>query len=92
MKLALDETSIACFSGKVAGNVFQGRGKNIEQHLPKSKRRKTLTLVMTVADDSRVQSLLPCFLVGNYNAFLQREMKALRAAAGPRVQVIRTVA
>ena len=91
VKLALDETSIACFSGKASGNVFLSRKSGIRQHFPKSKRRKCLTLVVTAADDDFVQSLLPCFLVGNHNAFLQKDMKHLRAAVGHRVEVIRLV-
>ena len=91
VKLALDETSIACFSGKATGNVFLGRKSGILQHLPKQKRRKCLTLVVTAADDDFVQSQLPCFLVGNHNAFLQKDMKYLRAAVGHRVEVIRFV-
>ena len=92
LRLGLDETSIQCYGGKSFGCVFPHAGKQrqaVKQNLPKQKRRKCLTLIVTVADDAMVQNLLPTFLIGNFNAFLQRDMPSLRNAAGPRVELIR---
>ena len=92
LRLGLDETSIQCYSGRPFGCVFTRAGasdRSLEQHLPKKKRRKCLTLIATVADDDLVQDVLPMFLIGNFNAFLKRDMKLLRDVAGPRVELIR---
>ena len=92
LRLGLDETSIQCYSGKQFGCVFARAGtaaRSLSQHLPKNKRRKCLTLITTVADDAVIQNALPMFLIGNFNAFLKRDMKSLRDAVGPRVELIR---
>ena len=94
LRLGLDESSIQCYSGKPFGCIFPCAGvqrRSLKQHLPKQKRRKCVTLIATVADDAAIQQLLPMFLIGNFNAFLQREMSLLRNAAGPRVEIIRCV-
>ena len=92
LRLGLDETSIQCYSGRPFGCVFTRAGasdRSLKQNLPKRKRRKCLTLIATVADDDLIQDALPMFLIGNFNAFLKRDMKLLRDAAGPRVELIR---
>ena len=92
LRLGLDETSIQCYSGKQFGCVFTRAGAavhSLRQHLPKNKRRKCLTLITTVADDEAIQNVLPMCLIGNFNAFLKRDMKLLREAVGPRVELIR---
>ena len=94
LRLGLDETSIQCYSGKQFGCVFTSGGaaaRSLRQHLPKNKRRKCLTLITTVADDEAIQNVLPMFLIGNFNAFLKRDMTLLRKAVGPRVELIRRV-
>lgn len=85
IKLALDETSLLCFSGKHIGNVF----KKVAQHKPKAHRRKCISLITTISDDPDVQQRIPSFIIGNFHTFLKKEMAALCEAAGDRVQLIR---
>ena len=91
VRLGLDETSIECYSGKCSGNVFLKEHGHVRKHLPKQKRRKCLTLVLTAAEDPAIQACLPGFLIGNCNAFLKREMHLLESAAGCRLELIRRV-
>lgn len=85
IKLALDESSLQCFSGKPVGNVF----KKVAQHKPKAHRRKCITLILTISDDPDVQQRIPSFVIGNFHTFLKKEMTALCKAAGDRVELIR---
>ena len=85
IKLALDESSLQCFTGKAVGNVF----KKVAQHKPKAHRRKNISLILTISDDPDVQQRIPSFIIGNFHTFLKKEMTALSKAVGDRVELIR---
>ena len=92
LRLNLDETSIPCYEGNARGCVFGSRKRPssvVCQHLPKSKRRKTLTHVAVICDVPEIQAVLPHFVIGNEHSFLQRDVEALRAACGPNIILIR---
>jgi hypothetical protein len=92
LKLNLDESSICVYQGDVAGNVFvsRGRHKTIAQRVPRTKRRKNLTLVATICDCPIVQTTLPQFIIGNRATFKARQIHALRSACPANVILLRS--
>ena len=91
VRINLDETSIPCYQGRSKGVVFQRSGKSdCPQQLAKAKRRKFLTLIAAVSDNSLVQSILPQVLIGNCHTFLKRDLAQLAEACSSNMVLIRS--
>ena len=68
----------------------RGRHKTIAQRVPRTKRRKNLTLVATICDCPILQTTLPQFIIGNRATFKARQIHALRSACPANVILLRS--
>ena len=78
------------FQGSRKGNVCIEKGaRALRAAVPFWKRRCCLTHAAVVCDNPEIQPLLPQFVLGNFAAFLDCDIDALRAACPPNVVLIR---
>ena len=94
LRINIDETSVCLFQGTGKGTVFyskkrQGPDAEPTQPASRNKRRTCLTHVAIICDNPRLQPLLPQYIIGNSQTFLQRDWPALLAAAPGNVVLIR---
>lgn len=94
LRINIDETSVCLFQGTGKGTVFHSKkrgGLNPEPTQPASRKRKRtcLTHVAVICDNPRLQPLLPQYIIGNCNTFLQRDWQGLLAGAPGNVVLVR---
>ena len=61
----------------------------VSQRQPKHKRKKCFTYVAVICSDPEAQSLLPQFLLGNFNTFLKRDLATLAKECGANLVLVR---
>lgn len=89
LRLNLDETSICLFQGSGRGNVFISKKRVLRQRVSRATRRRCLTHVAVICDQTEVQPLLPQVILGNEATFQARRMATLRAACPGNVVLLR---
>ena len=89
LRINLDETSVCLFQGTGRGTVFVSKKRRLTQHAPRALRRRCMTHVGVVCDDTTLQPHLPQVLIGNWSTFKAGSMAALRARAPPNVVLLR---
>ena len=89
LRINLDETSVCLFQGGSKGTVFVTKTKKPKQKVSRAKRRACLTHVGLICDRPAVQVVLPQVVIGNRQAFLVKELVALKAACPPNVYLLK---
>ena len=89
LRLNLDETSVCLFQGNGKGNIFVTKKRKLIQHASRRQRRRCLTHVAVICDQSEIQPLLPQIIIGNRSTLPLRRMRALRAQCSANVVLVR---
>ena len=89
LRLNLDETPVGLFQGDGKGNIFASKKRKLLQHASRRQRRRYLTHVAVICDQSEIQPLLPQIIIGNRTTFPLRRMRALRAQCPANVFLVR---
>ena len=88
LRLNLDETSVCLHQDPAKGNLFV-TPRRLADRVPRWKRRRYMTHVGIVCDQSAIQPLLPQVLIGNEATFKVSELPALQARCPPNVVLLR---
>jgi len=83
---------VCLFQGTGKGTVFHSKkrgGPEPTQPASRKRRRTCLTHVAIICDNPRLQPLLPQYIIGNHNTFLQRDWSGLLAGAPGNVVLVR---
>ena len=89
LRLNIDETSVCLFQGSGRGNVFVSKKRRVSQHVSRATRRRCMTHVGVICDNTYIQPHLPQVLIGNWATFKAGSMTALRGRAPANVVLLR---
>ena len=89
LRLNIDETSVCLFQGSGRSNVFVSKKRRVSQHVSRATRRRCMTHVGVICDNTYIQPHLPQVLIGNLATFKAGSMTALRGRAPANVALLR---